>query len=82
MSHIECEGVVEEVTDYLEGALDEDTTTQVTSHLENCWACVNYVGEIQVTIQLMSDLPAEPISGELESNLLDMYREWAARVQA
>ena len=71
---MECEDVVERYTDYLEDALDADLRSQLDSHLEVCWACRNYVGEFGVTLRLLSGLPGEQPSEELESILLRLYR--------
>lgn len=74
MRSMECADVVDRYTDYLEDALDADLRSQVDSHLGLCWACRNYVGQVGVTLGLLSGQPAEQPSEELESSLLRLYR--------
>jgi hypothetical protein len=71
-----CVELVEQLTDYLEGALRWDSWTRLDDHLQGCVGCDAYLGEVRVTLRVMSRLPAEPMSAELESRLLARYREW------
>ena len=80
MDDIECMGVADEVTDYLEGALGSDEMSRVAGHLQVCWACVNFVGEMQVTTRLAAALPVEPVPAPLEEALVTMFRQWTAGV--
>jgi anti-sigma factor RsiW len=75
-----CRELVERTTDYLEDALDGDDRLRAADHLGVCTGCQAYVGEVQVTIQLMAGLPAEPLPAELEAGLLTMYRSWSESV--
>jgi hypothetical protein len=81
MRKLECVDLVERVTDFMEGSLDADTQSQLARHISLCWACANYVGEMNTTVQLMSQLPPERLSDQLWSNLSMMYRQWAAEVR-
>lgn len=80
MDKFECDDVVAEATNYFEGSMGADEMTQMADHLRLCWACVNYMGEVQLAVRLMSELPAEQISGDLETALMAMFRQWAASV--
>lgn len=80
MDDIECMGVADEVTDYLEKALESDEMSRVAAHLKVCWACVNFVGEMQVTTRLAAALPAEPMPERMEESLVSVFRRWSAGV--
>lgn len=54
--HISCHEVVELVTDYLEGALPEHRAREVHDHLEECVDCLRYLGQIQLTAELLAHL--------------------------
>jgi hypothetical protein len=75
-----CDELVEQVTEYHEGALGADEVTRIDNHLHVCIGCRMHLGEVDATMRLMSSLPAESMSNELESSLLVMYRDWAESV--
>lgn len=77
-----CDEFVEKVTDHLEGALSGEDRPRADEHLEVCWGCVNHLGEVRVTLQLLSGLDAEPLSDQLESALLHEFRRWAETARA
>jgi anti-sigma factor RsiW len=62
---ISCRELVELVTSYLEGALDEPTLNQVEEHLVMCDWCVTYVEQVQATVDALATLPPEPVPGRL-----------------
>ena len=51
---IRCVEVVEIVTHYLDGALDDRDRERVETHLAGCENCVVYVSQIRLTIELAS----------------------------
>ena len=53
---MDCQELVELVTDYLEGALPESTTRMVEVHLAECVDCLRYLGQIQLTARLLGRL--------------------------
>ncbi|HZA11329.1 zf-HC2 domain-containing protein, partial [Mycobacterium sp.] len=46
---MDCNELVELVTAYLEGALDEDTRARFHAHLHACDGCENYLQQFRVT---------------------------------
>jgi hypothetical protein len=81
MRELACVEIVELATDYLERALDADARRAVDKHNCACWPCAWYFGEIATLVGLMSTMPAESPTPELECNLLTLYRGWAAEVR-
>jgi hypothetical protein len=80
MDEMNCDELVERATDYLEGALSSTNLTRMDSHLRLCWGCERYLGGVNLTLQLVSKLPTEPLSDELERDLLQLYRRWSESV--
>jgi hypothetical protein len=80
MDEMNCDELVERATDYLEGALSSTNLTRMGNHLRLCWGCERYLGGVNLTLQLVSKLPTEPLSDELERDLLQLYRRWSESV--
>jgi predicted anti-sigma-YlaC factor YlaD len=55
---MDCQELVELVTDYLEGALPDTRAAEVDTHLRECVDCLRYLGQIQLTAQLLRRLTA------------------------
>lgn len=73
-----CVELVERITDYLESVLDGDTVRRIQDHLRICAGCEEYLNEVRLALRVMDDVSAEPLSADLESNLLAIYRGWSA----
>ena len=54
---LNCQELVELVTDYLEGALPPARHAELREHLVDCDDCLRYVGQIQLTVRLLARLP-------------------------
>ena len=72
---IRCQQVVELVTDYLEGALDSTTRTELEAHLELCPACAEYVRQMQATLRMVGHVPLESLSTQAKADLIAAFRE-------
>ena len=82
MSHergtdIECIDLVELVTDYLEGALDQERREMVEAHLRTCHGCQVYLEQMRDTREYLGHVPPE-VSSDLPDQarreLLDAFR--------
>ena len=82
MGDMNCNELVERVTDCLEAALDDETLVNVLDHLQICQGCDDYFNQVLVTLKVVSSVPATSMSPELEANLLAIYRKWADSVVA
>jgi hypothetical protein len=80
VDEMNCDELVERVTDHLEDALGTEDQLRWDDHVGVCFGCQAHVREIRVTLDLVSSLGAEPPSAQLESTLLARYREWAESV--
>jgi predicted anti-sigma-YlaC factor YlaD len=73
---LDCDQVVELVTDYLEGALDEATATRVREHLADCPGCESYVDQVRRTSRTLGHVSASALSSEARSELLKAFRDF------
>jgi anti-sigma factor RsiW len=72
---INCRGVVEIVTDYLEGALTPGDTEIVDRHLATCEGCRRYLAQMRTTIATLGQLRDEDVPGEMRESLIAAFRE-------
>ena len=72
---LDCIVAVEQVTDYLEGAMPPEARTEFEQHLVVCPGCVNYLRQIQAQIgasKALGEARAPP--EEVTRKLLEMFR--------
>jgi anti-sigma factor RsiW len=82
MSHdpgagLECIDLVELVTDYLEGALDQERREMVDAHLRTCDGCQVYLKQMRETREYLGHVPPEASSDlpdQARRELLDAFR--------
>jgi len=74
MSDLTCRELVELVTDYLEGALDDETRRRVDRHLAGCSACTAYLDEMRVTILITGTLTERDLEPHVRDALLEAFR--------
>ncbi len=51
-----CEDIVQQISDYLDGALDQGATKTLEQHLSTCEACRDELEAVRQTIALMNDI--------------------------
>ena len=71
---ISCQEVVEIVTDYLEGQLDEATRVELEAHLALCPGCDLYLEQMRATIDQLGHVPVESLSEQAQSDLMSAFR--------
>jgi anti-sigma factor RsiW len=76
MAELACQDFVELVTEYLEGALDEDTATRFEEHLALCQGCETYLDQMKETASRLGEIPVESLSDEMQSTLLSAFRNF------
>jgi len=75
---IDCDELVEVVTDYLEGTLDADTRRRFTEHLELCDGCDTYVEQMRETVRVTGTLAEDDLQPDMRDKLLAAFRGWKA----
>jgi anti-sigma factor RsiW len=71
--NIRCDQLVELVTDYLEGVLDEATMTEFDAHLTLCSGCAEYLDQIRSVARNLGELPLDPLSASARARLLAAF---------
>lgn len=62
MSDLDCDELVELVTEFLDGALDPAAERRVTDHLALCDGCATYVAQFRATVDELGHLPAGQVT--------------------
>jgi predicted anti-sigma-YlaC factor YlaD len=75
---IDCDELVELVTDFLEERLDPALRERFTAHLGECDPCVDYVEQIRIAIRLAGATREEVVALPAVEALLASFRDWRA----
>jgi anti-sigma factor RsiW len=75
---LSCQGLVELITDYLEGALDSRDHQRFERHLDDCPHCTLYVEQLRVTLAQLGSLDEDALEPELRDELLTRFASWYA----
>ncbi len=73
---LNCQEVVELVTDYLEQALLPEMKAAFENHLSECPGCDAYLEQVQRTIMMLRKLAEQPMFPETKEELLEIFRNW------
>ena len=77
MNELDCDELVELVTEFLDGDLDAETERRVVDHLALCDGCTTYVEQFRTTVDELGHLPAERVAElpeEARDALLTAFR--------
>lgn len=75
MDHpLDCIELVELVTEYLEGQLDEHDRAEFERHLSVCVGCEVYVEQMRETIDATGHLDGEDVDPVVLDRLVDAFR--------
>jgi predicted anti-sigma-YlaC factor YlaD len=73
-NEITCAELVEIVTDYLEGTMQEADRCHFEAHLDECAYCRNYLEQMRQTIAALGELREESIPPDAREALLETFR--------
>ena len=76
MTDMNCNELVEVITEYLEGDMPPEGRARFEHHLVDCPFCTEYVAQMRGTIARMGTLAAEQLSPATQAGLLDAFRGW------
>ncbi len=76
VSSMDCNELVELITDYFEGALAQAEVARFEHHLAACHGCRTYLDQMRATISALGHLPPESLSAEAQRDLLLAFRGW------
>ena len=78
LADLPCRDIVEIVTAYLEGALDEELHSRFEAHLAICDSCVAYVEQMRRTVAAAGQaVEPEQLPADLREGLRRAFRDWA-----
>jgi anti-sigma factor RsiW len=76
VTDLNCDELVELVTEHLDGALDEETERRVADHLSGCDGCTTYVDQIRMTITTLGSSPPDvELADDARNSLLAAFRD-------
>jgi anti-sigma factor RsiW len=71
---LNCEEVIHELSDYIDGELAETLLQEMESHLEECSECKLVVNQTKKTIEIFCDSEPIELPVEVRSRLHDALR--------
>ena len=74
-THIRCDRLVELVTDYLDGALDDGAVAEFEAHLALCSGCAEYVQQMRETSRTLGHLSRDGLPDDTRARLLAAFEE-------
>jgi anti-sigma factor RsiW len=72
---LSCARIVELITDYLEGALDEGLRARFEEHLSYCPPCREYLAQMRATVEATGRLTEEDVPPETMDALMRAFRD-------
>ena len=73
-----CQELVELVTDYLEGALDEVDHARFEEHIDLCPMCQVHLEQLRMTIRELGRLRERDIDPGVLAEMQARFRDWNA----
>jgi predicted anti-sigma-YlaC factor YlaD len=73
---LDCQAIVELVTDYLEDALDARTKDRFDEHLAQCPGCEVHLDQFRETIRRVGRIEPETVAPASLEVLLEAFRTW------
>lgn len=67
--HGECRKLLKDLSDYVDGELDEALCVEIERHMEECDNCRVVVDTLRKTVLLYHHLPPEPMPVDVEARL-------------
>jgi anti-sigma factor RsiW len=71
---ITCQELVETVTEYLEGVVDQHGVEEIEAHLALCDGCEEYVAQIRQTMRMLRRMPVRGLSESVRADILAAFR--------
>jgi anti-sigma factor RsiW len=71
---LNCENVIHELSDFIDGDLDGALKQELESHLKDCEDCRLVVDQTRKTIEVFCDSEPVELPGEVRARLHDVLR--------
>lgn len=73
---MDCNELVELVTEYLDDALDPETRSRFDVHLLECEGCENYLEQFRATVRTVGTIDEVALDPSFRAKLLDAFRDF------
>jgi predicted anti-sigma-YlaC factor YlaD len=74
-AELNCRGLVELVSDYLDGTLSPGDSKLIDGHLDTCEGCRRYLRQMRITIATVGRLREDDLPAEMREQLLVAFRQ-------
>lgn len=74
-----CQELVELVTDYFEGVLPPAERERFETHLSACSGCTAYLEQMRTVMRLTGRLTEDDVQPPARDELLALFRTWKTR---
>jgi len=71
-----CNELVELVTEYLEGTLPKSDVDRFHAHMRECPSCIEYLGQMRALLFTLGRIPLEAIEPVARERLRQTFRDW------
>jgi anti-sigma factor RsiW len=71
---LNCEGVIREISNYIDGELDLSAKQELERHLEHCEECKMVVDQTKLTVDVFCDSQPVELPGDVKARLHDALR--------
>jgi anti-sigma factor RsiW len=76
---IECQELVEHVTDYLDGALSPELRARIDHHLADCEGCTEFLRQMRQTVAAARGADIRRLDAPVRASLLEAFRSQKGR---
>jgi len=73
---MDCNELVELITDYLEGTLAAPDRARFDEHLAICDGCTAYLDQMHTTLKMLGRIPSDSIDQTARERLQHAFRNW------
>jgi anti-sigma factor RsiW len=73
---LNCQEIVEVITDYLEGTIDPELRAAFDTHLAGCPHCTHYLEQLEATIRVAGTIRPDELSPDFRAGLLEAFRDF------
>jgi anti-sigma factor RsiW len=73
---MDCNVLVEVITDYFEGTMSPEERAQFDEHLIYCDGCTEYLEQMRATLAALGQIPVDSIGGQARERLMQSFRAW------
>jgi anti-sigma factor RsiW len=71
-----CQELVEVITSYIEGMLNDEDRARFEAHLDRCEGCRTYLDQMRRTIAMVGRLSERSLEPRMRERLLQAFRGW------